>query len=74
MDNYRKDVLKLNAIPADRHLAQNDHDFNTYAKFTIIEQLQNAKLSKESITEIRESVKAWELLDINTRNSPLERT
>ena len=24
--NHRRDVLKLNAIPADRHFAQADHD------------------------------------------------
>ena len=27
--NHRKDVLKLNAIPAYRHFVQRDHDFNT---------------------------------------------
>ena len=57
MNNDRKDVLKLNAIPADQDFAQRDHDFNTEAKFTIIEQPQNTKLSKESITEI---LKKWE--------------
>ena len=50
--DHRIDVLKLNTIPAFRHVAQRDHDFDTDAKFTTIEQLQNAKLSKESITEI----------------------
>ena len=40
-NNHRKDVLKLNALPADRHFAQRDHDFNTGAKFIIIEKLQN---------------------------------
>ena len=52
INKHRKDVLKLNAIPADRHFAQRDHDFNTDTKFTIIEKLQNTKLSKESITEL----------------------
>ena len=52
INNHRKDVLKLNAIPADWHFAQRDHDFNIVAKFTIIEQLQNTTLSRESITEI----------------------
>ena len=50
--NYRKNVLKLNAVPADQHSAQRDHDFNNDAKFTTIERLQNTKLSKESITEL----------------------
>ena len=50
--NHRKNVLKLNTIPAERHFAQRDHNFNTDAKFTIIEKLQNTKLSKESIMEL----------------------
>ena len=50
INNQRKDVLTLNAIPAVRSFARRDHDFNTDAKFTIVEQLQNTKLSKESIT------------------------
>ena len=52
INNHRKDVLKLIAIPTDRHFAQRDHDFNTDAKFTVIEKLQNTKLSKESIMEL----------------------
>ena len=44
-----KAEAELNAIPADRHFAKRDHEFNTDAKFTIV---QNAKLSKESITEL----------------------
>ena len=58
----------LNAIPADRHFAQRDHDFNIDAKFTIIEALQNTKLSKERIMGIKQ------LLNKTTRNSPSERT
>ena len=58
--HHRKDVLKLNVIPADRYFAQRDHDFNTDAKFIIIEQLQNTKLSKESITELlKKSENIW---------------
>ena len=45
-------VFKLNLILADRHFAQRDLEFNTETKFTITEQLQNTKLSKENITEI----------------------
>ena len=52
INNQRKDVLELNAIPADQYFAQRDHHFNTEAKFIIIEQLQNTKLSKEIITEL----------------------
>ena len=52
INNHRKDVLKLNVIPTDQHFPQGDHDFNNVAKFTIIENLQNTKLSKEGITEL----------------------
>ena len=44
INNHRKDVLQLNAIPVDRHFAQRDPDFNTDPKFIIIEQLQNTKV------------------------------
>ena len=52
INNHRKDVLKSNAIAADRHFAQRDHDFNSDAKFTIIKKLQSTKLSKENIREL----------------------
>lgn len=38
LSGHHKDVLKLNAIPANQHLAQLDHDFDINARFTIIEQ------------------------------------
>ena len=50
--NHRKDVLKLNAIPTDRHFAQRDHDFSSDAKSTIIKKLQNINLSKENIRQL----------------------
>ena len=49
INNHPKNVLKLNAIPADRYFVQRDHNVNIDAKFIILEQIQNAKLSKESI-------------------------
>ena len=52
INNHRNDVLKLNAILADQHFAPRDQNFHTHTKFTIIEQLQNAKSSRESITEL----------------------
>lgn len=38
LSSHHKHVLKLNAIPANQHLAQLDHDFDISARFTIIEQ------------------------------------
>ena len=52
INNHRNDVLKLNAILSDQHFAPRDQNFQTHTKFTVIEQLQNAKLSRESITEL----------------------
>ena len=42
----------LNAISADQHVGQIDHDFNTKKKVTIIEKLKNTKLIKENIAKI----------------------
>ena len=59
INNHRKDNLKLNAIPADQHFAERDHDLNTDTEFTIIEKPQNTKLSKESITELLKSMRTF---------------
>ena len=72
INNHCKDVLKLKAILANRHLTQRDHDFNIDAKLSIIAQLQNTKLSKERITKI---LKKHENFWIKkTRNFPSEMT
>ena len=52
INNHRNNVLKLNAVSADRHFAQRNLDSNTDTKFTIIEKFQNTKLSKENDTEL----------------------
>ena len=54
INNHRKDVLKLNAIPTDWHFAQRDHDFNTDREFV---KLQNTKVSKESNSELLKKCK-----------------
>ena len=63
---YRKGALKLNAIQADRHFPQRDHDFNTDARFSIIEKLQNTKLSKESITGLLKKRENFWIKEIET--------
>ena len=57
LNNHHKDVLKLDAIPADRHFDLKEH--NTHAKFTIIEQLKNINLSKKSITDNLKHENFW---------------
>ena len=66
INNHGKDVLKLNAIPTYRHSAQRDHDFNTDAKFTITEKLQNTKLIKESITELLKKAENFSIKKLET--------
>ena len=72
INSHRKDVLKLNAVPADRHFPQRDHEFNNDARFTIIEKLQNTKLSKESITGLLKKRENFWLK--KNRNSPSKST
>ena len=52
INNHRKNVLKLNAIPANWHCAQRDDNLNTVVKLIIIEQLRNTNLGKKSITDL----------------------
>ena len=53
INNHREDVLKLSAIPADQHFAQRYNDFNTDAKFIIIEQRQNTKPLDKRLEPLR---------------------
>lgn len=51
INNHRKDILKSNAIPSVRQLAHKDHHFNTDAKITNIEHIQNKNFNNEDIKE-----------------------
>ena len=50
LNNHRKDVYKTNTPEAHQHFRLPGHNFNRHAKFTIIEQLNNADLDKELLT------------------------
>ena len=43
LNNHRSDVSDPNAIPACRCFTQNNHQFKSYAKFTVIEQKTNER-------------------------------
>ena len=45
INNHRKEVLKLNGVSAYQHFAQRNHDTDSDSKFTIVEKLQNTKLT-----------------------------
>ena len=56
-NNRRSDVTDTNAIPASRHFAQNEHNFNTHAKFTLIETIINRS---KPVQIFQECLQKWE--------------
>ena len=49
LNNHRKDAQKPDVIPASRHFSVKDHNFDTYAKFILIEQIRHINIDKEKI-------------------------
>ena len=50
LNNYRKDVYNLKAIPACNHFKIHGHNFMKHAKFTLIEQLTEiSNVSKDTL-------------------------
>ena len=37
LNNHQKDAWKPNSIPASRHFSGKNHNFNTHARFSLIE-------------------------------------
>ena len=50
-NNHRKDTKDLNVILACRHLQEQGHNFNSHAKFIIIDTLVNISSSKDILRE-----------------------
>ena len=48
LNGHRSDAKKPNSILVARHFLENGHNFETDFKMTIIEQITNPNLSKES--------------------------
>ena len=46
INNHRKDITKKNSIPASNHFDIEGHNFNMYAKFILLEQLNQTNLDK----------------------------
>ena len=53
LNNHRKDVKDLKAIPVDKHFNQAGHNFNLRTKFIIIEQLQDIEKTSKKILKGR---------------------
>ena len=51
LNNHQKDVWKPDAIPASRHFSGRNHNFNTHAKFILIEQIRHVDIDTEKIKE-----------------------
>ena len=51
LNNHRKDEWKPDAIPASRHFSSKNHNFNTHAKFILIEQIRHIEIDTEKIKE-----------------------
>ena len=50
LNNHRKDVNNLKAIPACNHFEIHGHNFMKHAKFTLIEQLMEiSNVSKDTL-------------------------
>ena len=66
INNYRKCNSSKSTFRTKRSQFQN------WRKFSIIEQLQNAKLSKDNMIKMKKK-RQWEPLDEKTRNSSSKR-
>ena len=51
LNNRRKDVWKLDAIPASHHFSGKSHNFNTHTKLIQIEQIRHIDIDKEKNKE-----------------------
>ena len=59
LNNHRKDVWKPGAIPASRHFSGKNHNFNTHAKFILIEQIRHIDIDKEKNKERPKQENFW---------------
>ena len=57
-NKHRKDVKYTNTIPVCKHFNRHDHDFNTFGKIIIIEQLKNIRIT--STKTLKERLKQGE--------------
>ena len=60
LNNHRKDVKRKDSIQASQHFNQHNHEFNTDAKFTLIDKIQNTNTSREIIsTRLKQREDFW---------------
>ena len=62
LNNHRKDVWKPDAIPGSRHFSGKKHNFNTHAKFILIEQILHVDIDTGKIKErLKQRKNSWML-------------
>ena len=66
LNNHRKDVWKPDAIPASHHFSGKNHNFNTQAKFILIEQIRHVDIDTEKIKERLEQRENFWILPLET--------
>ena len=67
LNNHQKNVWKSDAIPASRHFSDKNHNFNTYVKFILIEQISHIDIGKEKNKEkLKQRENFWVLTTRNT--------
>ena len=62
----RSDVWRTDGPPCNKHFQMPGHNFNTHAKFTIIEAVYNKSLSKFTIRSLLEHSKDFCILKLQT--------
>ena len=66
LNNHQKDVCKPDAIPASRHFSCKKHNFNTHAKFILIEQIRHVDIDTEKIKEMVKQRENFWVLTLET--------
>ena len=66
INTCRNDFLRTHGPPCDKHFQMPGHNFNTHAKFTIIEEVYKKSLSKLKIRRLLEHREDFWILKLQT--------
>ena len=66
INTHRNDVCRTNGPPCNKHFQMPGHNFNTHAKYTIIEEAYNKSLSKLKIRSLLEHRNGFQILKLQT--------
>ena len=66
INTHRNDVWRTDGPPCDKHFQMPGHNFNTHAKFTLIEEVYNKSLSKLKIRSLLEHREDFWILKLQT--------